>query len=101
MSAGPSLNHLVDQWKSIHSTLSSVVSRPTPGDCFRDICASLPNVSSWPVTASDPRPPNGCSRPRPCKNGCKYGELNEDGTPDRGELALALFVTWGALTASY
>jgi hypothetical protein len=27
---------------------------------------------------------SGRGRPRPCKNGCKYGELNEDGTPDRG-----------------
>ena len=44
-----------------------------------------------------------CGRlwPRPCKNGCEYGELDDDGAPDRGELALALFVAWDALAGSY
>src|SRR5438105_15954827 len=58
MSAGLSLIHLVHEWKSHHSMSSEVVSCPTTDDCFRDIFASLPNVSSWPGAAV----PNVCPK---------------------------------------
>ena len=51
MSAGPSLNHLVDEWKSNHSMPCRVVSCPSTDDLLSDLFASLLNVSSWPQAA--------------------------------------------------
>jgi len=48
MSADPSLDHLVDEWKFDHTTRSGGASRTPARDRFRDNLASLPNVSRWP-----------------------------------------------------
>src|SRR5450759_2967751 len=45
-----SLNLGADEERSNHSTPSSRGSRPPASGCFRDIFASLPNLSSWPVS---------------------------------------------------
>jgi hypothetical protein len=65
MSGGPSLNHLVDEWKSAHITPPSMVSRPPTGGCFPENCVWLPNVSNvWPNAPVDVDEPwlNGRSR---------------------------------------